>query len=176
MPHLEVVLAYQDLSTGLRARQFLYQILEQCQMQVEFNLTLWNLGMLHLPEIREQAVANTCRANLVLVSLRGDAAMESATESWLNEWIARRGDEECALAVLIGSDMQRIDLLGQMLLWLQYVTRPTQIRLFIGFMPPAAPQEAPPPKQAPSFSQALPFGLQEISSRLNVHSEGGLNE
>src|SRR5579864_4798917 len=115
MPHLEVALAYEDLSTGLRARQFLYRILEQCQMQVEFNLTLWNLGLFHLPEIREQAVANTSRANLILVSLRGDAALDPDTESWLNQWIARRGDEECALAVLIGSDMQRIDLIGQML-------------------------------------------------------------
>jgi len=175
MPHLEVALAYQDLHTGLRARQFLYHILEECQMQVEFNLTLWNLALFHLPEIREQAVSNTCNANLVLVSVRGDAALEADTESWLNQWIARRGDEECALAVLIGSDMQRIDSIGNTLLWLQHITRPTQIRLFIGFTPPAA-IEAPSPPQPPHAAQALPFAAREFSSRLDVHSEGGLNE
>ena len=72
--------------------------------------------------------------------------------------------------------MQRIDLIGQMLLWLQYMTRPTEIRLFVGFLPPAAVEEPSPSKQVPSVSETLPFGMREISSRLNVHSEGGLNE
>src|SRR5215472_9864275 len=75
-PHLTVSLAYQDLVSGLTARQFLYNVLDRCQMQVEFSLTLWNLNSFHLPEIQEQAVANACKANLILLSIRGDTQLE----------------------------------------------------------------------------------------------------
>lgn len=141
-PHIDVLLAYQDLRTGLRARQFLNQVLNYCQMQVEFSLTLWNLAMLHLPEIHEEAVNSACEANLVLLSLRGENGFEPQTEDWLNEWIARRGDEECALAVLIHSDVEGLHSVGHALFWLQQITRSTQVRLFVGFMPSATTEEA----------------------------------
>lgn len=172
-PHIDVSLAYQDLRTGLRARQFLEHLLEHCQMQVEYSLTLWNLAMFHLPEIREQAVLNACEANLVLLSLRGENGFEPQTESWLNEWIARRGDEECALAVLIHSDVQGLHSVGHALFWLQQITRPTQVRLFVGFMPS---EDSPAWKPSPPESEPLPFAGHTIPSRLDAHTEGGLNE
>lgn len=175
-PHLEVSLGYQDLISGLRARQFLYDVLDHCQMQVEFNLTLWNLALFHLPEIQEQAVANACKANLILLSIRGDTELGSDTETWLSHWVARRDEEECALAVLIGSDMQRLDSIGHTLLWLQQITRPTHVRLFVGFMPPSTTVETPPPEPAPQSSEFLPSAANDISNRFNIHSEGGLNE
>lgn len=175
-PHLEVSLAYQDLVSGLRARQFLYDVLDHCQMQVEFNLTLWNLTSFHLPEIQEQAVASACKANLILLSMRGDSQLEADTENWLSHWVARRDEEECALAVLIGSDMQRLDSIGHTLLWLQQITRPTHVRLFVGFMPPSAPAETPPPEPAPQSSDFVTPMPNDILNRFNVHSEGGLNE
>jgi hypothetical protein len=175
-PHLAVSLAYQDLVSGLTARQFLYDVLDRCQMQVEFSLTLWNLASFHLPEIQEQAVANACKANLILLSLRGDTQLESETENWLNHWIAERDEEECALAVLIGSDMQRLDSIGHTLLWLQQITRPTHVRLFVGFMPPSAIPPTPPPEPPPPSSELLPPTANDLSNRFNVHTEGGLNE
>ena len=175
-PHLEVSLAYQDLVSGLRARQFLYDVLNQCQMQVEFSLALWNLTSFHLPEIQEQAIANACKANLILLSIRGDCQLEADTENWLSRWVARRDEEECALAVLIGSDMQRLDSIGHTLLWLQEITRPTHVRLFVGFMPPSAAAETPPPKPAPLSSELVPSAANDISNRFNIHSDGGLNE
>lgn len=175
-PFLEVSLAYQDLMTGLSARKFLYDVLNHCEMQVEFSLTLWNLALFHLPEIREQAVLNACEANVVLVSLRGDSGLEPETESWLTEWIARRGADECALAVLIGCDAQRLDLIGQTLLWLQHVTRPTEVRLFVGFMPAGILEEVSHAKEAPLESTTIPFATPDIYGRVDAHSEGGLNE
>lgn len=175
-PSLAVSLAYQDLVSGLRARQFLYDVLEQCQMQVEFSLTLWNLALFHLPEIQEQAVANACKANLILLSIRGDTQLEPNTENWLNQWIAERDEEECALAVLIGSDMQRLDSIGHTLLWLQQITRPTHVRLFVGFMPPSVLPGTPPQEPPPLSNELLQSTANDLSNRFNVHSEGGLNE
>ncbi len=138
--HLEVSLAYQDLPTGIIGRKFLHDVLKRCQKQVECSLTLWNLALFRLPEIFEQAVLNICKANLVVMSLRGDSELTPETEVWLTEWIGNRGEEECALAVLIGCDEQRLDLMGGTLMWLQHITRSTDVRLFIGFTPPAVPE------------------------------------
>ena len=173
--HLEVALAYQDLPSGLRARQFLYDVLNLCHMQVEFSLTLWNVGLFHLPEILEEAVFNACEANLVVLSLRGDSGLEPQTETWLNEWIMRHSDEESALAVLIGCDEQRLDLIGQTLLWLQHVTRPTEVRLFVGFMPPASPGVLLSRDQQPE-SGIVSLNESDVLDRLDAHTEGGLNE
>lgn len=173
--HLEVSLLYEDLSAGLRARQFLYAVLDDCQMQVEFSLALWNIALFHLPEIQEQALTDACKANLVLLSLRGDRHLGAEIEDWLNQWISKRGEEECALAVLIGSDMQRLDSIGQTILWLQHITRPTQVRLFVGFLPATITEQFP-HVAMPQNDNAPTFVAGDISNRFNVHSEGGLNE
>jgi hypothetical protein len=173
---LEVSLAYQDLPSGLRARQFLYDVLDLCQMEVEFNLTLWNVGLFHTPEILEEAVFNACEANLVVLSLRGDSGLEPDTEKWITQWIERHSDEESALAVLIGCDEQRLDLIGQTLLWLQHVTRPTEVRLFVGFMPPTGAGGPSLSRTVQPKSASASFIDPDVLDRLDAHSEGGLNE
>lgn len=133
-PRFEVALAYQDLPTGLHARQFLNHVLEHCQLHAEFDLTLWKLEMFHVPEIYDEGVHAAGNAALVLLSLRGDIGLEISTEKWLRQWIERRS-EESALAVLIDCDMQRLDSVGQTLFRLQELTRLSQVRLFVGFVP-----------------------------------------
>jgi hypothetical protein len=139
-PRFEVILAYQDLPTGLHARQFLNHLVDHCQLDAEFNLTLWKLEMFHVPEICEQAIVAASNSELVILSLRGDIGLEAGTEHWLRQWINRR-EEESALSVLIDSDMQRMDSVGQTLFRLQDLTRFSQVRLFVGFVPsaPATP-------------------------------------
>jgi hypothetical protein len=175
-PQIKVLLAYQDLRTGLRAREFLDHVLEGCQTRVEPALTLWNLAMFHLPEIREEAVRSACEANLVLLSLGGEHGFEPQTEMWLNEWIARRDDDECALAVLIHSDVQGLHSVGHALFWLQQITRPTQVRLFVGFMPSTTTEGVSLAKAPFQDGELGPFVGQNILRRLDAHAEGGLNE
>jgi hypothetical protein len=175
-PRFEVSLIYQDLPTGMRARQFLNHVLDHCQLAAEFNLTLWKLDLFHLPELCEQAVLAACSATLVLLSLRGDIGLEPVTEKWLTQWIRQRGDEEGALAVLIDCDMQRLDSVGQTLFQLQDITRLSQVRLFVGFMPSTSPAETSPWKQESQDSDPLLFKADHNSNEHRIASEGGINE
>jgi hypothetical protein len=175
-PHFEVVLAYQDLPTGLHARQFLNHVLDHCQLGGEFSLTLWKLDLFHLPEICEQAVEAACDAALVLLSLRGDLGLETATEKWLTEWIGQRRGEECALAVLIDCDMQRLDSVGQTLFQLQDITRLSQVRLFVGFMPSAPAQSLSNARPESENTETMLAANHSHSHPLNVVREGGINE
>lgn len=171
---LQVCLAYQDLPTGLLARRFLSDLLNHSQVGNEFSLSLWNVAMFHLSEIRDEAVLSASKSDLIILSLRGDAALERETENWLTQWIARRTDES-ALAVLIHHDVQVAEAVGHTLFWLQQITRPTQVRLFLGFMPPAGARPSPPPQQSPLLGSPT-FETETFPNPLDVHPEGGLND
>lgn len=174
-PLFEVSLLYQDLPTALHARQFLNHVLHHCELGSESSLSLWKLDLFHLPEICEQAVVAACRAALVLLSLRGDIGLQSSTEDWLIQWIDRREDEDGALAVLIDCNMQRLDSVGQILFRLQNITRPSHVRLFVGFMPSPA-EAASPSKRESADSDPLLFSIPQPSVASLPLPEGGINE
>ena len=176
MPQFEIVLAYQDLPTGLRARQFLNHVLDHCQLGSEFKLTLWKLDLFHLPELCEQAVHAACEAALVVLSLRGDLGLEAKTEHWLAQWIKRRDGEECALAVLIDCDMQRLDSVGQTLFRLQDMTQLSQVRLFVGFMPSAPAQHLSTATPESENTETLLAVHNDMRRPPNNFHEGGINE
>jgi hypothetical protein len=174
-PRFEVALAYQDLPTGLHARQFLNHVLEHCQLDAEFSLTLWKLEMFHVPEIYDEGVKSAGDASLVVLSLRGDIGVERSTQKWLKQWIERR-TEESALAVLIDCDMQRLDSVGQTLFQLQELTRLSQVRLFVGFVPSVAPTAAPSGRPESEHTETFHAVRNAPTHSPGVIREGGINE
>jgi len=71
--------------------------------------------------------------------------------------------------------MQRLDSVGQTLFRLQDITRLSQVRLFVGFMPSASANEAPSTK--PELHEIEPvLAAKNISTQPDAHHEGGLNE
>jgi len=175
-PQFEIVLAYQDLPTGLHARQFLNHVLDHCQLSSEFNLTLWKLELFHLPELCDEAVRAACEAPLVLLSLRGDIGLEVNTEKWLNLWIKQRQGDECALAVLIDCDMQRMDSIGQTLFRLQDITQHSQVRLFVGFMPSVPSQHLSNAKPESDNTETMIATRDHSVHPRKDKREGGINE
>lgn len=175
-PFFEVSLLYQDLPTALHARQFLSHVLDHCELTGESRLSLWKLDLFHLPEVCEQAVAAACGAALVVLSLRGDVGLQPSTEDWLIQWIHRREDEEAALAVLIDCNMQALDSMGDTLFRLQNITRPSHVRLFVGFLSSAPAKGASPLMQESADSDPLLFSIPHPSVASLPLPEGGLNE
>jgi len=175
-PQFEIVLAYQDLPTGLHARQFLNNVVDHCQLGTEFKLTLWKLELFHLPELCEQAVHAACEAALVVLSLRGDIGVEANTENWLAQWIKRRQGNECALAVLIDCDMQRMDSIGQTLFRLQEMTQQSQVRLFVGFMPSVPVQHLSNAKPESESTETMLAVRNHVTPQPKAKREGGINE
>lgn len=174
-PQFEVALAYQDLPTGLHARQFLNHVLEHCQLDAEFNLTLWKLEMFHVQEIYDEGVKAAAKASLVVLSLRGDIGLEISTEKWLQQWVEHR-NEESALAVLIDCDMQRLDSVGQTLFRLQELTHLGQVRLFVGFVPSIPPTAAPSGKPESEHTETIHAVRHAPPHSPRAPHEGGINE
>ena len=174
-PRFEVALAYQDLPTGLHARQFLNHVLDYCQLDAEFNLSLWKLEMFHVPEIYDEGVKAAGNAALVLLSLRGDIGLEISTEKWLKQWVEHRA-EESALAVLIDCDMQRLDSVGETLFRLQQLTREGQVRLFVGFVPSLPPTASPSGKPESEHTEPIHRVHDKSPHAPDSIREGGINE
>lgn len=173
-PRFEVALAYQDLPTGVHARQFLNHVIDHCQLDAEFSLTLWKLEMFHVPEIYEEGVNAASNATLVLLSLRGDIGLEPSTENWLKKWVERR-TEESALAVLIDCDMQRLDSVGHTLFRLQELTQLSQVRLFVGFVPSIPPTTSSGKPESEHTETIHAVRKAPPHSPHNIR-EGGINE
>jgi hypothetical protein len=174
-PRFEVALAYQDLPTGLHARQFLNHVLDHCQLDAEFNLSLWKLEMFHVPEIYDEGVKAAGNAALVLLSVRGDIGLEISTEKWLKQWVEHRA-EESALAVLIDCDMQRLDSVGETLFRLQQLTREGQVRLFVGFVPSLPPTASPSGKPESEHTEPIHRVHDKSPHAPDSIREGGINE
>ena len=98
---LNVLLVYEDLSTGLRARWVFEQTAGQLEVEADFNVDLWKFDLLREPALLQRAATEAAKADIVFLSAHGHGELPSAVDLWLKEWLERRGEEPCALAVLL---------------------------------------------------------------------------
>jgi hypothetical protein len=101
---LHVLLAYEDFSTGLRARQAFEPVARQIEVDADFNVTLWNFDLLREPVLIERAATEAAKADIVFLSAHGQGELPGAVDSWLKQWFERRGAEPCALVVLLDTE------------------------------------------------------------------------
>jgi len=95
---LQVLVVYEDLETGLRARQALEQTVQRLEATVDVRVNLWRFDLFREPAFLQHAAKE--EADIVFFSTHAQAQLPAAVDSWFREWFARQGDEPRALAVL----------------------------------------------------------------------------
>jgi hypothetical protein len=98
---LNVLLVYEDLGTGLRARWAFEQTARQLEGEAGFNVNLWKFDLLREPVLFQRAVNDAAKADIVFLSAHGHGVLPVAVDLWLKRWLERRGGEPCALVVLL---------------------------------------------------------------------------
>jgi len=98
---LDVLLVYEDFSTGLRARQAFDKVACQLKPDTDFKVDLWKFDLLREPALLEWAATEAAKADIVFLSAHGQDQLPKAAHSWLEQWFERRGGEPCALVVLL---------------------------------------------------------------------------
>jgi hypothetical protein len=91
MGRLDVVLVYEDFSTGLRARQAFEQVVRQLEMEADFNVDLWEFDLLREPALRERAAKEAAKANILFLSAHGQGELPGTVNLWLKQWLEHRG-------------------------------------------------------------------------------------
>ena len=98
---LDVLLMYQDISTGLRARRLLDHVAISLKLEVDFRVSLWKFDLLREPALLEQATEEAAKADLVFFSAHGPRDVPAAVNLWFQRWLGRKTGEPCALPVLL---------------------------------------------------------------------------
>jgi len=98
-----VLLMYEDLSTGLRAKEAFDHAVRELQEQAESQLTLWKFDLLEDPQLREIAAHEAALADIVIISAHGGASLPTAVETSLRE--AFRLGRDCPKALVASLDV-----------------------------------------------------------------------
>jgi hypothetical protein len=98
---LEVLMVYEDLSTGLRARQAFEQLAQQLEFDTDFRLDLWKFDLLREPTLLERAASEAAKSDIVILSAHGQHELPRTTHMWLEQWLERRSGQPCALVILL---------------------------------------------------------------------------
>ena len=130
-PGLDVPLMYEDLSMGLRARRLFDEVMNSLILEVDFQANLWRFDLLGEPALLQLAADEAAKADIVFVSAQGQHDLPAAIHSWFKQWLARKGSEPCALAVVLDPSTEEVPARNRMLEALGTVGAPAGVEVFV---------------------------------------------
>ncbi len=132
-PQLNVLVVYEDLGTGLRARHTFDQAVGQLGLQADFHVNLWRFDLLREPALLERAADQAAQADIVFLSAHGPGGLPAAVTSWLKYWLARKGSGPRALAVSLDIGARDTAATKLMVETLRAATLPAGVDEFLHF-------------------------------------------
>src|SRR5262249_20243772 len=97
----EVVIVYEDFSTGLKAKRLLDQQFAAYDRAGKYHLNLWEFKVLRLLPLRAQAVRDASAAAIVCVATRGDEELPPGVKEWAERWAREKTDNHPTLMLLV---------------------------------------------------------------------------
>jgi len=102
IPVLKAAALYDEYQSGCRTKGFFDQLSARLGGEVEFNLALWRLDVLHLPGAAATALRDFACADLIVLAMQADQGLPELALEWLDSWAKCRADHNSALVVLWG--------------------------------------------------------------------------
>ena len=99
-PTLKAVIIYEDRATGIRARSFYENLVYGLKGTYDLSLDLWRFQVLSIPRIGDSAAQVAAQADVVLLSLHGNAGLPPKIREWVETWSRLVADNKPALVVL----------------------------------------------------------------------------
>jgi hypothetical protein len=96
-----IVVVYEDSAARERGVVFCDQLVGRFWERFEFEVSWWSFAMLGQAAAAEEAIANTARANLIVVATTPEGDFPVPVKSWLEASLRSRGEREGMLAGLI---------------------------------------------------------------------------
>jgi hypothetical protein len=104
---LNVAIAYEDFSAGVHVLQTFQGLFNADQRPLQFDMrNAWKFDFLRLTELREAAIAETVRADLIIVSLRAAKELPTTVKWWIETALVRREGDPGALVLLYDGNRQ----------------------------------------------------------------------
>ena len=147
-PTFNVVIAYEDLETGKRAKKIYDFLVENLGHDCRFTNQMWKFEVLGIPKLREMAARDAMMADIVVISCHG-TELPPDFKVWVESWVAEP-NHPIALVALLDYQHRQADEARS---YLADVARRGQMAFF------AQPDELPERRNSEDF-----FTLQRNSS------------
>ena len=95
-----VVIMYEGLGTGKRAKKGLYYVAKELGNDLEFRHSMWRLDILQDPKLNVRAATALAEADLLIISLRGEGQLPAKIRALIDERLAQTVTHKCALVAL----------------------------------------------------------------------------
>jgi hypothetical protein len=130
---LDAALIYEDLRTGLRAKDVLECAARRLPRAPNINLAIWRFDVLREVGLSETDLNKASAAVIVLVSAHGRRDLPEVVSDWLQQWLKRKSEEPRALIVSLDDITRESDSAAQMISWLQTEARARNVAVFPHF-------------------------------------------
>jgi hypothetical protein len=100
------VVVYEDFTSARRAMEMSGQLTAGLNAGLAVDSYIWRFDALNLPQLRRQAAEDAIQANLIIISVRSQAALPATVKSWLRDWLPEKRSHPGILVVLVNHDEQ----------------------------------------------------------------------
>ena len=130
---LDAMLIYEDLSTGLRAKDVIDCAARRLHSAPIINLAVWRFDVLREASLRKSALNEASMSVIVLVSAHGRRDLPKVVALWLKQWFKRKSDESRALIVSLDDTSRNSASASQMISWLEKEAGAKEVAVFAHF-------------------------------------------
>jgi hypothetical protein len=96
-----LVVAFEDSSTGTRAREFRQELSRQLGRECRIVEHVWLFNMFRLRELREIAAEEAAAADMVAISVHNSEALPAEVNEWVRLWLRQKGAHKPVLLALL---------------------------------------------------------------------------
>jgi len=104
---LNVAIAFEDFSAGVHVQRTFQGLFDADRRPLQFDMrNAWKFDFLRLTELREAAIAETVRADLIIVSMHAAKELPATVKWWMETALERREGDPGALVLLYKGNCQ----------------------------------------------------------------------
>jgi hypothetical protein len=129
IPVFSVVLVFEDFNTGKRAKRAYDFLVGNLTQEWRVISQMWKFEVLSIPELREMAASDAARANLIIVSCRGDRELPVEVKDWIEMWQSDKG-EPVALVALFDRPPEQAEHAQATQAYLEHVAKRGRMEFF----------------------------------------------
>ncbi len=130
---LDVLIAYEDLATALRAKRALDLLPEKFRGDTELSTRLWRVDLLTDAFLRERAAIEAAAADVIILSLHGGKGLPESVSGWLGRWLRHKEDRPYAIGLLLDLELAGADGGNAAIVSVEQMAEAGHADLFYGF-------------------------------------------
>ena len=100
-PEFNVVLAYDEIAGGMRAKEFFDSLARLHGELFKFTCQLWNFEAMREPQLFEAAVRDASRAEMIVIATRRKEGVSGDARRWMERWLPSKDSSRDAILVLL---------------------------------------------------------------------------